>query len=149
MLFFLFLPTVYPIIYTLIYNPEVVRETPVAVVDNSRTSASRELARSIDALPSAHVVGYASSLSEAKERFASHDCYAVVEIPRDYDRNIGRAEQAVVNLYCDASLLLRYRALLLDMTQLQIAFDAAIRQQAVDIIGAPAYAAMGCIYRRH
>lgn len=67
----------------------------------------------------------------------------MVEIPRDYDRNIGRAEQAVVNLYCDASLLLRYRALLLDMTQLQIAFDAAIRQQAVDIIGAPAYAAMG------
>lgn len=142
-LFFFLLPTVYPIVYTLIYNPEVVREMPVAVVDNSRTAASRSLVRSIDALPSAHVVGYASSLSEARQWYASHDCYAVVEIPRGYDRSIGRSEQAVVSLYCDASLLLRYRALLLDMTQLQIAFDADIRQQAVDIIGEPAYAAMG------
>lgn len=143
MLFFLFLPTVYPVIYTLIYNPEVVRETPVAVVDNSRTAASRRLARSIDALPSARVAGYASSLSEAREWCASHDCYAVIEIPRDYDRRIGRSEQAVVSFYCDASLLLRYRALLLDLTQLQIAFDSDIRQQAIDIIGEPAYAAMG------
>jgi len=142
-LFFLFLPTVYPIIYTLIYNPEVVRETPVAVVDNSRTAASRQLARSIDALPSARVAGYASSLSEAREWCASHDCYAVIEIPRDYDRRIGRSEQAVVSFYCDASLLLRYRALLLDLTQLQIAVDGDLRQQAIDIIGAPAYAAMG------
>lgn len=142
-LFFFFLPTVYPVIYTLIYNPEVIRETPVAIVDNARTASSRELARSVDALPSARVVGYASSLSEAREWYASHDVYAVIEIPRDYDRNIGRQEQAVVSFYCDASLLLRYRALLLDLTQLQIAFDGAIRQQVIDIIGAPAYAAMG------
>lgn len=142
MLFFLFLPTVYPVIYTLIYNPEVVRETPVAVVDNARTASSRALARSIDALPSAQVIGYASSLSEARSWVDSHRCYAVVEIPRDYDRRIGRSEQAVVSFYCDASLLLRYRALLLDMTQLQLAFDSSIRQQVVDIIGAPAYAAM-------
>ena len=81
-LFFFLLPTVYPIVYTLIYNPEVVREMPVAVVDNSRTAASRSLVRSIDALPSAHVVGYASSLSEARQWYASHDCDAGVAIPR-------------------------------------------------------------------
>ena len=48
-LFFLALPVAYPVVYTLIYNPEVVREIPVAIVDNSRTADSRHLVRMIDA----------------------------------------------------------------------------------------------------
>ncbi len=33
LLFFVALPLLYPIVYTLIYNPEVLRKLPVAVVD--------------------------------------------------------------------------------------------------------------------
>ena len=45
MLFFFFLPIAYPIVYSLIYNTEVTRDMPVAVVDNSRTAMSREFVR--------------------------------------------------------------------------------------------------------
>lgn len=38
LLFFLALPLAYPIAYTLIYNPEIVYDVPVAVVDNCRHS---------------------------------------------------------------------------------------------------------------
>ena len=55
MLFFLALPLAYPVVYTLIYNPEVVREIPIAIVDNSRTAESRHLARMIDATENASV----------------------------------------------------------------------------------------------
>ena len=41
MMFFLALPLLYPITYTLIYNPEVVTDLPMAIVDHSRTSQSR------------------------------------------------------------------------------------------------------------
>ena len=41
LLFFFALPLMYPVIYTLIYNPETVRKMPVAVVDESRSAESR------------------------------------------------------------------------------------------------------------
>ena len=40
-LFFFALPFVYPIVYAAVYNPEVVREVPMVVVDNARTPLSR------------------------------------------------------------------------------------------------------------
>ena len=51
MLFFIALPLAYPIVYTLIYNPEVVDNLPFAVVDHCRSAESRKLARMIDATP--------------------------------------------------------------------------------------------------
>ena len=49
LLFFFGLPLLYPVVYTLIYNTEVIRDLPVAVVDHSRTAESRALARMVDA----------------------------------------------------------------------------------------------------
>ena len=66
MLFFFALPFVYPIVYAAVYNPEVVREVPMVVVDNARTPLSRELAREMDATPYAHIVSYCANMDEAK-----------------------------------------------------------------------------------
>ncbi|MEG1763253.1 MAG: ABC transporter permease, partial [Bacteroidales bacterium] len=49
MIFFFLVPLVYPLIYSFIYNQEVVREAPLAVVDDSHTSLSRDFVRRIDA----------------------------------------------------------------------------------------------------
>lgn len=38
LIFFFALPFAYPILYALIYNPEVVRDVPMVVVDNARHS---------------------------------------------------------------------------------------------------------------
>ena len=67
LLFFILLPTIYPLIYTLIYNPEVVHDIPVAVVDNCRSTNSRQFVRMADATEAIHIVGYAASISEARE----------------------------------------------------------------------------------
>lgn len=116
MIFFFLLPTAYPIVYTLIYNPEVADNLPVAIVDNSRTARSRDLVRMIDATQAMNTIGYASDLGEARRWMANHDCVAIIEIPSDYDKCIGRGEQAVVPFYCDMSLLLRYRSILMSIT---------------------------------
>ena len=55
LLFFVALPLLYPIVYTLIYTPEVLRKLPVAVVDDSRTAQSRELVRRASASPSLEI----------------------------------------------------------------------------------------------
>ena len=43
--FFIFLCLGYPLIYTFIYSNEVVRQVPVAVIDQSKSPLSREFLR--------------------------------------------------------------------------------------------------------
>lgn len=119
LIFFFVLPLFYPVIYTLIYNPEVVTDVPAVVVDHSRTAESRDFVRTIDATQGIHVIGYAADMGEAREALATKKCYTVFEIPADYARAIGSGGQATVSLYQDMSLLVRYRQVLLSLTGVQ------------------------------
>lgn len=135
LLFFVFLPLCYPIVYTLIYNPEIATNIPVAVVDDCRSAQSRELVRMTDATQSMNVIGYASNMGEAREWLKSKDCYAIMHIPEDYSRNLGRGQQAHVEFYSDMSLLLRYRAMLLSLTNIQLETGAEIRTESLSPLG--------------
>lgn len=115
-LFLAFLPLAYPVLYSLIYNPEVVRDVSMVVVDHDRTARSRELVRNIDATQEAWVIGYATDLNEARRAMDSHHCYGILEIPEGFGKKIGRGEQANAVMYCDMSLLLRYRGFLVATT---------------------------------
>ncbi|MBQ7041587.1 MAG: ABC transporter permease [Muribaculaceae bacterium] len=128
-IFFFLLPTLYPLVYTLIYNPEIVRDIPVAVVDNCRTTSSREFTRMVDATEAIKIIGYASTLNEARQWHAQKACYGILEIPEDYGKNIGRGEQSSVIFYSDMSLLIRYRGFLSAMTDLSLATGTKIRQK--------------------
>ena len=138
MLFFFFLTVAYPFVYTFIYNPEIVENIPIAVVDNSRSEESRKLTRMIDATQGIEVWDYATNMEEAHRMENNHEVYGILEIPSDYARRIGRQEQGVVTFYCEMSLLLRYRTCLTALTDVQLAAGADIRQQTLDMIGLPA-----------
>lgn len=120
MLFFFALPIAYPVVYTLIYNPEIVKKIDTVVVDNSRSAESRELVRELGATQGIHVVGYAANMEEARRAWMEKKCYGIIEIPSDYGRRIGRGEQAVASFYSDMSLLLRYRQYLFALTDVQM-----------------------------
>ena len=120
MLFFFALPLLYPATYTLIYNPEIVTDLPIAIVDRSQTADSRELIRKLDATQSMKVLTQAVTLDEAKSMMFDHKVNAIFVIPEDYARSIGRMEQAHVEAYCDMSLLLRYRSIFASCTEIQL-----------------------------
>lgn len=42
LIFLILLPLAYPLVYSLIYNPELVRDVQLVVVDNDRTPMSRD-----------------------------------------------------------------------------------------------------------
>lgn len=138
LLFFVALPLMYPLVYTLIYNPEVVRELPVSVVDNSRTPQSRELVRSASAAPAVTIYSYDSNMADAKARMARGEVFAIMEIPGDYAKKLERGEQATVPMYFEMSLLLRYRALLTAMTDLQMKVLRDVTAARVETVGASA-----------
>ena len=134
-LFMFFLPLAYPVIYSLIYNPELVREIPVVVVDSDRTSLSRDFTRRFDATEGAHIIGYAASLDEARRAVAQRDAFAIMEIPKGFEAKIGRGQQGPVVIYAEMSLLLRYRSLLFSMTDLQTSMGAELLSQDINNLG--------------
>lgn len=120
LLFFVALPLLYPVTYTLIYNTEVVNQVPVAVIDNCRSSDSRQFVRDASAAPAIDVVGYAANLNEARRWMDEGKVYGILRIPSDFSSKIAIGEQATIEFYAEMSLLLRYRALLAAITDLQL-----------------------------
>lgn len=109
LLFLLLLPVAYPIAYSWIYNNEVVREVPVAVVDRSGSHTSREFARLYDASPGVRVAWRANDMTEAERMVAAGEAYGVVYFPADFERRVLRGERATVGIYCDMQLMLAYK----------------------------------------
>ena len=64
--FFIVLTLVYPLVYTYIYSNEVVREVPVAVIDQAQSSLSREFLRNWDASANVNIVAYCTDLDDSR-----------------------------------------------------------------------------------
>lgn len=135
LIFFIGLPFAYPIVYTLVYNPEVVREIPIVVVDHDRTATSRTLVRQFDATDGVDVIDYAPDVAHARNYIAENTAYAILEIPKGYGRKTNRLETAHSTLYCDMSLLLRYRALATAVADLQIKQIGDITAERAETLG--------------
>ena len=115
-IFFLLLNAVYPVLYALIYNPEVVRDERVVVIDDNRTAMSRDLIRRMDATQEVAIVGYAANMEEAREAMYRKDCYGILHVPRDFAQSVTRGEQGHISLYCDMSVMMRYKAMFTALT---------------------------------
>lgn len=131
LIFFLLLPTLYPVVYTLIYDPELSRDIPVVVVDDSRSPESRELVRMMDASEAIRIAGYALDLADARKAIAQKEAYAIVDIPEDYARRIGRGEQAYVDFYAETSRLIRIRGFASALTDISLELGASIQHHKI------------------
>lgn len=134
LIFFLLLPLAYPIVYSLIYNPELVREVGVVVVDNDRSSLSRELVRRLDATQGTWIKGYAADLPEARRAMNENQVYGILEIPEGFAKKAGLGEQAEAVIYCEMSLMLRYKALLVSATDVMQDLGATLTTERIDRI---------------
>ncbi len=110
LIFFILVPLAYPLLYSWIYNNEVVREVPVVVVDDSHTAMSRKFLRMCDASPDISIAHFAADMDEAKQLVSRHKAYAIYYIPSDFQERLLRMEQSVISVYCDMGLMLTYKA---------------------------------------
>lgn len=142
LIFVILLPLAYPVVYTLVYNPEVIEKVPVAVVDDCRTAQSRQFIRDAGAAPSIDIYDYCSNMADAKRLMDEGKVHGIFYIPRDYGRNYGRMERSNVTFFCDMSLLLRYRALSIGLADVQIKTMGDITAERLDMLGDLAPAGM-------
>lgn len=129
LIFFVLVPLVYPLIYSFIYTNETIREVPTVVVDNSRSSLSREYLRKVDASPKTSIVAYCADMEEAKLMLKDRKAYGIIYIPAHFSDDIVQGKQTQVSIFCDMSGLLYYKALLTANTNVSLAMNAAIKME--------------------
>ena len=105
-------PLVYPLLYSFIYYPEVVRDLPIAVVDLSKSSASRQFTRNLDATPDLKVANSTLSMYEAIVLFKKQEVRGIVQIPETFSADIALKRQTTVSAYANMGFFLYYKALM-------------------------------------
>lgn len=111
LIFFIIVPLLYPLLYSWIYNNEVVREVPVAVVDKSRSAESREFIRLCNSSADVEVAYYCNNMEEARDLVGQQKVHGALVFPADFATKLNRGEQSHVGVYCDMSLMLTYKAI--------------------------------------
>ncbi len=127
LIFFLLVPLFYPLLYSFIYTREVVREVPVAVVDDSQSSLSRRYLRHIDATADVRLMAHCANMEEARTLMRQRDAYGIIYIPESFSRDLNRHQQTSVRIYPDMSGLLYYKALLMANTDVSLDMNADIK----------------------
>lgn len=108
-LLFMVALVIYPLLYSVAYQKEVIREIPVAVVDLDHTALSRQAARMADASEQLMVVFKAVSLKDAENLFYDGKVKGVILIPNHFEKDVLSGKQSNMVVYSDASYFLLYK----------------------------------------
>ena len=127
MIFILFVPLAYPLLYSYVYTNEVVRDVPVAVVDENRSELSRSVLRKMDASPDLMIAGRCADLETAQEMVCRGEAYGVIRIPASFTDDLASGRQTTIGLYCDMSSMLYYKALLVTATNVSLEVNKDIK----------------------
>lgn len=129
LIFFILVPLIYPLIYAFIYTNETIREVPTVVVDESRSSLSREYLRRVDATPEVSIVSHCADMAEAKLALKDRVAYGIIYVPASFSEDIAEGKQTQVSVLVDMSGLLYYKSLVLVNTEASLDMNADIKLQ--------------------
>jgi len=116
----------YPVIYSIAYKNNVVRDIPVTVVDLDKTSGSQQFVKMLGATKELVVTQEVGSLHEARQLFWDGNSKGVILIPEGFEKELLRGAQTSVSVYCDAGYFLIYKETLNGALQTVGTFSAGI-----------------------
>lgn len=117
---------IYPIIYSIAYKNEVVRELKTTIVDLDRTTTSHQLIKMLEGAEQIEIDHVAASLNEAKDDFYDGNSGGIVVIPQHFEKDILNGKQTNVSVFADGSYFLIYRQLVAGSVKTVGTFSAGI-----------------------
>lgn len=120
----------YGLLYNYMYAPNIVTDTPVAVVDNSHSSLSRQYIRWLDATPQAEIYAQAMNFIEAREWMKERKVEGILYLPHDFDNRVFQGREAVFSLYATTDAFLYFEALQKASSKVMLAINDAYRPDA-------------------
>ena len=126
MLILFFAVFAYPLVYSIAYQNNVIRDIPVTIVDLDNTASSRQMIRMLGATKELSVAQEVGSLHEARQLFWDGNSKGVVLIPEEFEKELLKGFQTSVSVYCDASYFLIYKETLTGTIQATGTLSAGI-----------------------
>lgn len=118
---------VYGLLYNYMYAPNIVTKAPVAVVDNSHSSLSRQYIRWLNATPQIEVYARAIDYHEAQEWMKEGKVQGILYLPHNFEDRVFQGEEAVFSLYATTDAFLYYEALQEASSRVMLAINDAYR----------------------
>lgn len=100
---------IYTVFYPQPYLAEALRNVPIALVDQDGTTASRELARRLDATPDVEIEMTLPDLPSAEREVFKRSIYGIIVIPQYFERDLLHGRPSPIAVYADASYFLIYQ----------------------------------------
>ena len=118
---------VYGLLYNYMYAPNIVTKAPIAVVDNSHSSLSRQYIRWLNATPQIEIYAQAMDYHEAQEWMKEGKIQGILYLPHNFEDRVFRGEEAVFSLYATTDAFLYYEALQEASSRVMLAINDAYR----------------------
>lgn len=111
----------YPFLYKCMYWNEQITDIPVAVVDLSNSTESRDFIHKWSAAPEVKLTHFCTSMEEAEILLRDQKVHGIIYFPRDYAKQLADPlGQAHISLYCDMSSFLYMKGIYLSCNQVML-----------------------------
>ncbi|MCG1037200.1 ABC transporter permease [Polaribacter sargassicola] len=114
------------IVYTYIYSNQVIKEVPVAIVNQDGTKMSRDYIAMLESTEGTKTITSFTDLKEAKKAYYSKEVEGIVIVPKNFEKNIRRGKQTTITTFADAANMLFYKRVLGDVSVVNGYFSAGI-----------------------
>jgi ABC-2 type transport system permease protein len=135
-------PLAYGALYPQPYLGQLLRNIPMAVVDQDRTELSRDLVQALDSDEAISVKVRSETLADAQAALDRHDVFAILAIPKDTEKQVLRGDKARIAAYVDAAYFLLYSRTLQGISEAASTVSADIATRGARSEGSLVYAAM-------
>ncbi len=126
----------YGLLYNYMYSPNVLREVPIMVVDESHTPLSRHYIRLLDASPQVFVKEVVSNIPQALEQLKKGMTMGIIYLPKDFEAKLGRGEESVFVTYNTTLSFLTYEAMMEASSGAMLELDGSLRLDQVVFLNA-------------
>jgi ABC-2 type transport system permease protein len=105
---FVVAPVLYAFFYPQPYLGQLVRNIPIAVVDQDNTELSRSLIQALGAHGNLSIALRAATYTEAEDAIQARRAFGIVGIPPDTERNFLKGAQARLPIYGDSTYFILF-----------------------------------------
>ena len=135
-------PLLYGFLYPQPYLGQLLRNLPVAVVDQDHTELSRDFIQALEADEALKVAATPADLPEARRALDERRVFGIVVIPEGAERDVLHGRHAGIAAYIDSAYFLVYSRIGEGISGATQAADTAIATRGARIDGSLAHAAL-------
>jgi ABC-2 type transport system permease protein len=135
-------PLLYGALYPQPYLGQLLRNLPIAVVDQDHTELSREFIQALEADEALEVAETPADLPEARRALDERRAFGIVVIPEGAERDVLHGRQAGVAAYIDSAYFLVYSRIGEGVSGATQAVDSAIATRGARVDGSLAHAGL-------